>query len=102
MKNYESSPARTGRYGPTTDCDRRQQEQLARNTYRIQLRCPDVARQITPGQFFMIRKPGCHDPLFGRPFALLTSMKKRGGCWSRFRLCRRRENDFSDDDLSTG
>lgn len=43
---------------------------MARNTYRMRLKCPEVARQILPGQFFMIRLPGRCDPLLGRPFAL--------------------------------
>ncbi len=47
-----------------------EQEQMARDTYRIRLRCPEIARQIVPGQFFMIRVPGETDPLLGRPFAL--------------------------------
>jgi dihydroorotate dehydrogenase electron transfer subunit len=45
-------------------------ELMARNTWRLRLKCPDVAKQIVPGQFFMIRLPGRSDPLLGRPFAL--------------------------------
>ena len=45
-------------------------EQMARNTWRLRLACPDIARQILPGQFFMVRLPGRSDPLLGRPFAL--------------------------------
>ena len=45
-------------------------ESMARNTWRMRLNCPEVARQIVPGQFFMIRIPGRSDPLLGRPFAL--------------------------------
>ena len=45
-------------------------EMMAKNTWRMRLRCPAVARQILPGQFFMIRIPGRSDPLLGRPFAL--------------------------------
>ncbi len=44
---------------------------LATNTYWMQLDCPEIARQIVPGQFFMLRSPGTSDPLLGRPFALL-------------------------------
>lgn len=43
---------------------------MARNTRRMRLRCPELARQIVPGQFFMVRLPGLNDPLLGRPFAL--------------------------------
>ena len=35
-----------------------EQEQLAKQTYRMRLRSPEIARQILPGQFFMIRLPG--------------------------------------------
>jgi dihydroorotate dehydrogenase electron transfer subunit len=45
-------------------------ELMARNTWRMRLHCPEVARQILPGQFFMIRMPDRSDPLLGRPFAL--------------------------------
>lgn len=44
--------------------------EMATNTFRMRLHCPEMARQIKPGQFFMIRKPGGSDPLLGRPFAL--------------------------------
>src|SRR5262249_35743882 len=43
---------------------------LARDTYRIRLRGPELARAIRPGQFVMLRLPGITDPLLGRPFAL--------------------------------
>lgn len=45
-------------------------ELMARNTWRLRLHCPEIAGQILPGQFFMIRLPGRTDPLLGRPFAL--------------------------------
>jgi len=47
------------------------QQSVARDTYRMRLRCADVARQILPGQFFMLRPIEGDDPLLGRPFALL-------------------------------
>lgn len=43
---------------------------MARNTRRIRLRCPSIARQIVPGQFIMVRIADRTDPLLGRPFAL--------------------------------
>jgi dihydroorotate dehydrogenase electron transfer subunit len=43
---------------------------MARNTWHMRLECPEIAGQILPGQFFMIRLPGRSDPLLGRPFAL--------------------------------
>ena len=45
-------------------------EAMARNTRRIRLSCPAIARQIVPGQFVMVRIPDRPDPLLGRPFAL--------------------------------
>jgi dihydroorotate dehydrogenase electron transfer subunit len=47
---------------------------LARNTYRIRLHAPELARDIRPGQFLMIRLPTGSDPLLGRPFALYDTV----------------------------
>jgi dihydroorotate dehydrogenase electron transfer subunit len=47
---------------------------LARATYRIRLRAPELARAVRPGQFFMLRLPGTTDPLLGRPFALYDTV----------------------------
>lgn len=44
---------------------------VARDTWIMRISCPDLARQITPGQFFMVRDPRVTDPMLGRPFALL-------------------------------
>ena len=43
---------------------------MARDTWRLRLASPELARQVIPGQFFMIRSPGVTNPLLGRPFAL--------------------------------
>src|SRR3954454_23319237 len=45
---------------------------IGRDTYRIRLEAPALARSIIPGQFVMIRPgaEGAEDPLLGRPFAL--------------------------------
>src|SRR5271170_3828675 len=43
---------------------------LARDTYRVRLPCPNIAANILPGQFLMLRLPGTNDPLLGRPLAL--------------------------------
>ncbi len=52
---------------------------LARNTYRVRLRAPELARTIRPGQFLMLRLLGGSDPLLGRPFALYdTVLDQRG------------------------
>ena len=52
---------------------------LARQTYRIRLHCPELARAIRPGQFVMIRLPGHNDPLLGRPFALYDTVLDAAG-----------------------
>lgn len=44
--------------------------QLARETYRVRFACPEIARQIVPGQFLMLRLASSADPLLGRPLAL--------------------------------
>ena len=43
---------------------------VARDTYRLRLACPQIARTILPGQFLMLRLPNSNDPLLGRPLAL--------------------------------
>jgi dihydroorotate dehydrogenase electron transfer subunit len=52
---------------------------LARQTYRIRLDAPELARAIRPGQFLMIRLPGRSDPLLGRPFALYDTVLDGAG-----------------------
>jgi dihydroorotate dehydrogenase electron transfer subunit len=52
---------------------------LARQTYRIRLHCPELARVLRPGQFVMIRQPGHNDPLLGRPFALYDTVLDDAG-----------------------
>src|SRR5215218_581765 len=52
---------------------------LARSTYRIRLRAPELARAIRPGQFLMLRLPGTSDPLLGRPFALYDTVLDEKG-----------------------
>ncbi len=56
-----------------------EQVRLARDTYRLRLAAPELARDVVPGQFFMIRSPGITNPLLGRPFALYdTWLDSRG------------------------
>jgi dihydroorotate dehydrogenase electron transfer subunit len=43
---------------------------LAKDTLRVRLECPAIARQIRPGQFVMLRIAGMNDPLIGRPLAM--------------------------------
>lgn len=52
---------------------------VARDTYRIRLVCPPLAERIVPGQFLMLRLPGCNDPLLGRPFALYDTVASPRG-----------------------
>ena len=53
--------------------------QLARQTYRIRLLCPELAQTIRPGQFLMLRLPKHSDPLLGRPFALYDTVLDHAG-----------------------
>jgi dihydroorotate dehydrogenase electron transfer subunit len=52
---------------------------LARETYRIRVACPELARRIVPGQFVMLRLAGCDDPLLGRPLALYDTVVSADG-----------------------
>ena len=54
-------------------------ERMARNTYRLRLHCPEIARRIIPGQFFMVRPARGTDPLLGRPFALYDTYDDEHG-----------------------
>lgn len=56
-----------------------EQEQMARNTFRLRLHCPEIARRIIPGQFFMVRPARGSDPLLGRPFALFDTYDDEHG-----------------------
>ncbi|WP_442485330.1 dihydroorotate dehydrogenase electron transfer subunit [Aeoliella sp. SH292] len=53
--------------------------QLATRTYRVRLEYPEIARQIVPGQFLMLRLAGCDDPLLGRAFALYDTIDDASG-----------------------
>lgn len=44
--------------------------QVARDTYRIRLACPAIARAIVPGQFVMLKLIDRDDPLLARPLAM--------------------------------
>jgi dihydroorotate dehydrogenase electron transfer subunit len=52
---------------------------IARDTYRIRVACPEIARRILPGQFIMIRLAGLSDPLLGRPLALYDVVQGSDG-----------------------
>ncbi len=51
---------------------------LAKDTWRVRFRAPEMARRIVPGQFLMMRLPGCDDPLLGRPLALYDTAVSPG------------------------
>jgi dihydroorotate dehydrogenase electron transfer subunit len=52
---------------------------LARDTYRVRIRAPEIARRIVPGQFLMLRLAECSDPLLGRPLALYDTALDSAG-----------------------
>ncbi len=52
---------------------------VARHTYLIRLKAPEMARAIRPGQFFMLRLGAATDPLLGRPFALYDTVLNDAG-----------------------
>ncbi|MCH2596520.1 MAG: dihydroorotate dehydrogenase electron transfer subunit [Pirellulales bacterium] len=52
---------------------------LARDTYRVRFDSPEMARQIRPGQFLMIRLSDRDDPLLARPFALYDTVLDKHG-----------------------
>lgn len=52
---------------------------MAKDTWCVRLRQPELAQQITPGQFFMIRPNDGSDPLLGRPFALYDTYADADG-----------------------
>lgn len=56
-----------------------EQVELAKETFRLRLHCPEIAGQIEPGQFFMVRSPHRDDPLLGRPFAVYDTVTDDSG-----------------------
>jgi dihydroorotate dehydrogenase electron transfer subunit len=52
---------------------------VARDTYRVTFRCPEIARRILPGQFVMVRLAGQNDPLLGRPLAMYDVLPTGAG-----------------------
>lgn len=53
--------------------------ELATDTYRIRLVCPELAARVVPGQFVMLRLSGTDDPLLGRPLAMYESVLDGAG-----------------------
>ncbi len=54
-------------------------ERIARDTFRLRLDDPSMARLIRPGQFLMIRQATGTDPLLARPFALYDVARDPSG-----------------------
>ena len=52
---------------------------LAKDTYRVRFRAPELARRIVPGQFLMLRLADVNDPLIGRPLALYDTVAGENG-----------------------
>lgn len=52
---------------------------IARDTFRLRLSAPTLARRILPGQFVMVRIAGTNDPLIGRPLALYDTYLDAAG-----------------------
>ncbi|HBO43674.1 MAG TPA: dihydroorotate dehydrogenase electron transfer subunit, partial [Planctomycetaceae bacterium] len=52
--------------------------ELAKDTFRVRFRAPDLARRVLPGQFVMMRLSGMLDPLLGRPLAVYDVLGEAG------------------------
>jgi dihydroorotate dehydrogenase electron transfer subunit len=52
---------------------------IARDTFRLRFRSPEIARRLVPGQFLMLRLAGLKDPLIGRPLALYDTVPSATG-----------------------
>jgi len=52
--------------------------EIAKDTYRVRFRAPEIARRVVPGQFVMLRLPGVLDPLLGRPMAVYDVLDEQG------------------------
>lgn len=51
-----------------------EQVAIARDTFRLRIRAPQLASRVRPGQFVMLREPDVWQPLLGRPFALYDTV----------------------------
>ncbi len=60
-------------------CEVVQNVQVAESTYRLRVVAPEIARQIVPGQFVMVRLDVESDPLLGRPLALYDVVDNERG-----------------------
>jgi dihydroorotate dehydrogenase electron transfer subunit len=55
------------------------QHLIARDTWQVRVRAPELARSARPGQFFMVRLADCNDPLIGRALALYDAHRDAHG-----------------------
>ena len=55
---------------------------LARDTYRVRFRCPEIACRVIPGQFVMLRLAKANDPLIGRALAVYDVVSGADGSLS--------------------
>lgn len=51
---------------------------LAKDTFRVRFRSPQIARRVLPGQFIMLRLADLNDPLIGRPLAIYDVTEVNG------------------------
>ena len=49
--------------------------QIATQTFRIRLDCPELSSRAVPGQFAMVRLPSRSDPLLARPLAIYDTFE---------------------------
>lgn len=54
---------------------------VAKDTQRVRMTAPQIARRFVPGQFVMLRLAGWNDPLIGRPLAVYDSGGEPGREW---------------------
>ena len=55
-------------------------EELAKDTRLLRVYAQEMATQVVPGQFFMVRDPLGNDPLIGRAFAVYDCGGPGEGC----------------------
>lgn len=55
------------------------QHMIARDTWQVRVRAPELACAARPGQFFMVRLAHCNDPLIGRALALFDLHRNTHG-----------------------
>jgi dihydroorotate dehydrogenase electron transfer subunit len=52
---------------------------IAKDTWRMTVESPELARRAVPGQFFMVRIAGQNDPLIGRALAMYDMHRDKSG-----------------------